>query len=43
MLDSLCPSCLKQLHGKRWKRSRSYCGRRCRAADRRWLRRRRAH
>jgi len=25
-----------------WKRSRSYCGRRCRAADRRWLRRRRA-
>ena len=45
MLDSLCPSCLKQLHGKAKGRYlnvwRTYCGRRCRTSDRKWLRRRR--
>ena len=36
MPDSLS-ELLEAAARQRWKRRRSYCGRRCRAADRRWL------
>lgn len=37
----ICPTCARPLHGVRRARRRRYCGRRCRNADRRTLRRRR--
>lgn len=43
-----CATCLSPLHGMRPKRGRysitrrTYCGKRCRARDRKWIRRRNA-